>query len=280
LNERRAWVNQALDQFLPGENTPPAPLHRAIRYSVLSEGKRLRPILCMAACEALGGDPRRALGFGCALEYLHAYSLIHDDLPAMDNDDLRRGRPTSHKVFGDALAILAGDALNTEAFALLARSARENGFQPSVALAVIEELAKAAGFDGMVAGQVVDLAKQKEPCSAAELDFIHRRKTAALIRAAARIGALAAGAGKRDLERISRYGEAIGLAFQIVDDLLDEKESDRKNQSATYVSVHGREAARTRAAELCDQALAAIEPLGRPAEPLAGLARYIVDRKT
>jgi geranylgeranyl diphosphate synthase type II len=280
LQERRSWVKQALEKFLPAEEAPPAPLSRAVRYSVLTEGKRLRPILCMAACEAVGGDPRRALGFGCALEYVHAYSLIHDDLPVMDNDDFRRGQPTCHKVFGEAVAILAGDALNSEAFGVAIRAAGEAGLKPAAALAIVAELAQASGLGGIVAGQVMDLLKQRQPCSPEELDFIHRRKTGALIRAAARIGALAAGCGRRDLGRLTRYGEAAGQAFQIKDDLLDEASSDQGNLSATYVSVHGREPARAKAAELRDQALAAIQALGAAAEPLRVLARYIVDRET
>jgi len=280
LKQRRSWVNQALEKFLPGEDNPPSPLSRAVRYSVLAEGKRLRPILCMAACEAVGGDPRQALGLGCALEYIHAYSLIHDDLPVMDNDDFRRGQPTSHKVFGEAIAIVAGDALNSEAFGLAVAAAREAGLKPAAALAIVEELALASGLSGIVAGQALDLLKRGQPCSPEEMDFIIRRKTGALIRAAARIGALAAGCGKRDLGRITGYGEAVGQAFQIKDDLLDEAASDRGNQSATYVSVHGREQAQARAAELRDQALAAIQSLGEAAEPLRLLARYMVDRET
>ena len=279
LRERRRWVNEALEQFLPPETERPAELIRAVRYSVLSEGKRLRPILCMAACEAVGGKPKKALGFGCVLEYIHAYSLIHDDLPAMDNDDFRRGRPTCHKVFGEALAILAGDALNSEAFSLIVRLARAVKLRPALALRVVEELALAIGFDGVVAGQVEDMAKKNRPCTPEELDYIHRHKTAALIRASVRIGAIAANAKTPDLERLSRYGEAVGLAFQIVDDLLDEGQSDKERETATYVSVHGRRAALDRANQLRDEALAAIKSLGKKADPLRRIAHYIVERE-
>src|SRR5262249_6373540 len=218
LENRRAMVEAALDRVLPPETAAPARIHQAMRYSVLAPGKRLRPILVIAGAEAVGGRAETVLDTACALELIHAYSLIHDDLPAMDDDDYRRGRLTNHKVFGEAMAILAGDALLTLAFRLVAANAAAVA-EPSVVARVIQELADAAGTDGMVGGQVVDIESEGKIISAEMLDYIHLRKTAALIRASLRVGALLVGGTATQVDAISRAGQSLGLAFQIVDDI-------------------------------------------------------------
>jgi geranylgeranyl diphosphate synthase type II len=275
-----------LEARLPAESTRPAALHQAMRYSVLAGGKRLRPILCLAAAEAVGGDPARALLPALALEALHTYTLIHDDLPAMDNDTLRRGKPTCHVVFGEATAILAGDALLTLAFEWLAQTQAPPPYPPNqFAL----ELAGAAGSQGVIGGQVEDLAAEGRPASAELVEYIHCHKTAALLRASVRMGAIAAGAAAADLEALSSYGLKVGLAFQIVDDILNETSSasalgkaaqtDRQRRKMTYVAAHGLEAAHKRAHELAAEAGAAVRTLGQPAEPLRALAEFICARK-
>ena len=220
LETRRALVDAALDRTLPTEDTPPTNLHRAMRYSVLAPGKRLRPILVIAGAEAVGGAAPAVMDAACALELIHAYSLIHDDLPAMDDDDYRRGRLTNHKVFGDAIAILAGDALLTLAFQLVAGNAARMS-DPRLIAQVISDVADAAGTNGMVGGQVVDIESEGKAVSAETLDYIHTHKTAALIRASLCAGALLARAEPPQLAAMHACGEALGLAFQIVDDILD-----------------------------------------------------------
>ncbi len=285
LDERICRVNAALDRRLPPETERPEALHRAMRYSVFAGGKRLRPILCLAAADALGARPDAALTAGLALEILHTYTLIHDDLPGMDDDDLRRGRPTLHTVVGVGNAILAGDALLTLAFEWLAEAPAPPPWPPrQLAL----ELARAAGSRGVVGGQVEDLAAEGQPPDAGRLDYIHRHKTGALIRAAVRMGALAAGAGEAALAAVTAYGEAIGLAFQITDDILNETStaealgkaagSDRARGKMTFVSVHGIEAARRQAARLTETALTAIAPLPGDSAPLDALARWLAAR--
>jgi geranylgeranyl diphosphate synthase type II len=219
LENRRAMVEAGLDRVLPPETAPPSRVHEAMRYSVLAPGKRLRPILVIAGAEAAGGRAAAVLDTACALELIHAYSLIHDDLPAMDDDDYRRGRLTNHKVFGEAMAILAGDALLTLAFRLIAQNAAR--IAPAAVGMVVAEVADAAGTDGMVGGQVVDIESEGKVISAEMLDYIHLHKTAALIRVALRVGAVLAGGREEVVDAISRAGEALGLAFQIVDDILD-----------------------------------------------------------
>ena len=288
LRERAALVDAALDRWLPGEEVLPAVLHRAMRYSVFAGGKRLRPVLILAACEAVGGQPARALPAACAMEMIHTYSLIHDDLPAMDDDDFRRGRPTSHKVFGEANAILAGDALLTEAFRLLADPLANAGHDPAVLLRVIETVARCAGSQGMVGGQVVDMEAEGQPIDLATLQYIHTRKTGALFLASIQAGAWLGGGNDRQVAALTRYGETAGLAFQIADDILDivgdqatlgkDVGSDQARGKATYPALLGLSEARRRAEELRDLALAALEPLGDGAEPLRAIARYIVDR--
>jgi geranylgeranyl diphosphate synthase type II len=289
LAERRRAVDAALEQILPPDETPPPIVHRAMRYSVMAGGKRLRPILVIAGAEAAGAGADLVMPTACALELIHTYSLIHDDLPAMDDDDYRRGRPTSHKVFGEALAILAGDALLTLAFQLMARNV-ERGGDPRVVCDVLAEIAEAAGTGGMVGGQVVDIESEGVAVSPATLDYIHTHKTAALIRASLRAGAMLAGAKPDVLAAITAAGERLGLAFQIVDDILDVEGSleqlgktagsDERKQKATYPAVHGLEASRARARGLIAEAKDALASLGAAAVPLAALADFIFERRS
>ena len=288
LESRREIVDMALDRVLPGEDAAPSTVHRAMRYSVLAGGKRLRPILVVASAEAVGGSAEQVMDTACALELIHTYSLIHDDLPAMDDDDYRRGRLTSHKVFGDAIAILAGDALLTLAFHLIAANAAR-GADPKVVCQVVAEVAEAAGTSGMVGGQVVDIESEGKAITADTLDYIHTRKTAALIRVSMRAGAMLAGARPAALARIGDAGQRLGLVFQIVDDILDVEGtlaelgktagSDERKKKVTYPAYHGIEASKRRARELIVEAKAALEPLGPAAEPLRALADYILERK-
>ena len=289
LDARRALVDTALDRVLPPETTEPVTIHRAMRYSVLAPGKRLRPILVIAGAEAVGGQADAVLDTACALELIHAYSLIHDDLPAMDDDDYRRGRLTSHKVFGEAMAILAGDALLTLAFRLAATNAARVAPAALVG-AVVAEIADAAGTDGMVGGQVVDIESEGKSISPEMLDYIHLHKTAALIRAALRVGALLAGAPAEHVEAISRAGQALGLAFQIVDDILDVEGSlaelgksagsDERKKKATYPSLHGLPASKLRARELTEETKRLLIPLGSSADPIRALADFVFERRS
>ena len=276
----RREVEAALDQHLPGAGERPAQLHAAMRYSLLGGGKRLRPILCLASAEAVGGTRAAAMLPAAALECLHTYTLIHDDLPAMDDDNLRRGQPTLHKKFDEATAILAGDALLTLAFELLARSVAP----AQLAL----ELAEAAGSRGVVGGQAEDLAAEGRAPDAALLEFIHTHKTGKLIRAACRMGALTAGANAEQLGALTSYAEHIGLAFQIADDMLNVTStpeqlgkavgSDAARKKMTYVALYGLAPAREKARALIAAAQAALAPLGARAQPLAALAEFTIQR--
>ena len=277
LAARRRLVDGALRACLPPGRSR---LGQAMRYSLLGGGKRLRPIVALAAGEAAGATARAVLPFACAIEMIHTYSLVHDDLPAMDDDDLRRGRPTCHKVYGEGLAILVGDALLTEAFGLMA-SARG----AARALEAVSEVARAAGVAGMVGGQALDLAAEGTRATLATLRAIHARKTGALFRVAARTGGLVAGAAPAVLRRLTDYGEHLGLAFQIADDILDaaggheaDGRTDRELRKATYPAVLGAAAARSHLVRSRDRALAALVPLGPAAEPLQALADHIVAR--
>jgi geranylgeranyl diphosphate synthase type II len=289
LKTRCQLVDDALDRFLPDAGELPASLHGSMRYSVFAGGKRVRPILLLAACETVGGALRGALPAACAMEMIHTYSLIHDDLPAMDDDDFRRGNPTNHKVYGEATAILAGDALLTEAFILLSRA--EEGPHPAARLRVIQEIAHASGSRGMVGGQVVDMESEgKHEVDLATLSYIHTHKTGALIRASVRAGAILGGANTESLAALTRYGDAIGLAFQIADDILDvegtteelgkDAGSDQARGKATYPALVGLEASKARARELVEMALEALASFDERAEPLRAIASYIVKRKS
>jgi len=290
LAERRDLVNRALAAYLPRVRGPAFRVVEAMHYSLFAGGKRLRPILCLAACEAVGADPTEALPVACALEMIHTYSLIHDDLPAMDDDDLRRGRPTCHKQFDEATAILAGDGLLTEAFRLLAEAAPRFAGREAVLLEIIELIGRAAGYQGMVGGQMLDLQAEGRQISLKELETIHRLKTGALLTAAVRAGALVGGADRHQLTILTDFGEKFGLVFQITDDLLDvEGEAaemgkapgqDEKRRKATYPALLGREAARKWAHILMEQAIDGLADFGERAEPLRAIGRYLLVRRS
>ncbi|MBM3221421.1 MAG: polyprenyl synthetase family protein [Candidatus Rokubacteria bacterium] len=289
LNARRVVVDEALDRLLPPDTATPPSLHRAMRYSVQAGGKRLRPILVIAGAESVGGTAEQVMETACAMEMIHTYSLIHDDLPAMDNDDYRRGMLTNHKVFGEAIAILAGDALLTLAFKLIALNGARAG-DATLVSTLVTEVAEAAGTDGMVGGQVVDIESEGKAVSAETLDYIHTHKTAALIRASLCAGAVIAGGTHRQLDAMKKCGEALGLAFQIVDDILDVEGSteqlgktagkDAQQQKATYPAYHGLEVSRAKARALIDEAKAALAPLGERAVPIRALADFIFERRS
>ncbi|HIK44592.1 MAG TPA: polyprenyl synthetase family protein [Leptolyngbyaceae cyanobacterium M65_K2018_010] len=285
LDERRQWVEAALDQAIPLQY--PETLYEAMRYSVLAGGKRLRPILCLATCELLGGNIELAMPTACALEMVHTMSLIHDDLPAMDNDDYRRGRLTNHKVYGEDVAILAGDALLTYAFEYIAT--HTDGSTPERVLRVIAGLGKAVGGEGLVGGQIVDLASEGNPDISLEtLNYIHNHKTAALLEISVTSGALLAGATDHEIASLTDYAQRIGLAFQIVDDILDITSTtetlgksagkDLTAQKATYPSLWGLEESRRQANQLIESAKAALAEFGDRRQPLLAIADYIVAR--
>jgi geranylgeranyl diphosphate synthase, type II len=283
----RAAIEAALEKLLPSGDTPPQSIHRAMRYSVFAGGKRIRPVLCLEAARMFSQNPDAAIHAACAVEFIHTYSLIHDDLPALDNDDLRRGKPTCHKAFGEALAILAGDALLTLAFQILAAAPAE----ASRRVLAIAEIAAAAGtVNGMVGGQVADLEAEGKPPSTPTLEYIHRSKTAALIRASIAAGAISGGAAHDDVERLRRFGENIGWAFQVVDDILDVEESsaalgktagkDQAQRKATYPTLYGLEESRSIAAELEASALKELDFYGTRAARLRKLAQFLVARRS
>jgi len=287
MKVQAAAVDVALDRFLPPETQRPETLHKAMRYSVFAGGKRLRPVLVIAGAEAVGGTAERVMPTACALEMIHTYSLVHDDLPAMDNDDFRRGVPTNHKVFGEAIAILAGDALLTLAFRLVADNARTADL--GAIQAVVADVAEAAGHAGMVAGQVADLEAEGRQVGAATLDYIHVHKTGALIRTSLRVGAMLCGATAEQVRALSVAGANLGLAFQIVDDILDVVASseelgktagkDQIQQKATFPAIHGIEASRARARALIAEAEEALTAFGPRAEPIRALGRFLLERK-
>jgi geranylgeranyl diphosphate synthase type II len=289
LEALRAEVESALDRALPPKSAWPETIHRAVRYSLFAGGKRIRPVLVLAAGEAVGGVRDEIMPLACAVEMIHTYSLVHDDLPAMDDDDLRRGKPTSHKVFGEAVAILAGDALLTRAFHLLVVMPPdwdETRIRRRVQATAV--LGEACGTTGLIGGQVMDLESEGRAIDAGSLETLHRAKTGALLSACVRGGAILGGAGEANLALLARYSAAIGLAFQVVDDILDTTEGaeqlgktagkDEAAGKATYVSLHGLEGAREMAAGLGEEALDALGPLGPRGERLAEIARLIVDR--
>lgn len=288
LWEKGALVDRWLDRLIPAEQEPPSEIHRAMRYSTFAGGKRLRPILTIATGEIFGADENELLPAACAMEMIHTYSLIHDDLPAMDNDDLRRGQPTCHRVFGEAIAILAGDALLTQAFRSLAEANFANAEKK---VRVIAEIAQAAGtVRALIGGQVLDLQFEGQSVDGAQLEEIHRAKTGAMIRCAVRIGAIIGGASAEELQWFTEYGEKAGLAFQIVDDLLDETATseqlgktagkDAATQKATYAALYGLDGAQQRARQMCQEAIQSIRQIPYDTTLLEAIARFIVERKS
>ncbi|MEY2479983.1 MAG: geranylgeranyl diphosphate synthase, type [Verrucomicrobiota bacterium] len=285
LADRQRKIDRALDRFLPKEKIKPTTIHKAMRYSLFAGGKRLRPILCLAAAEACGGKIDNALPLACALECIHTYSLIHDDLPSMDNDDFRRGRPTCHKVFGEGIAILAGDALLTIAFEIVARAKFSRRYGMSI---LLREIAVAAGSQKLIAGQVADLEAEGKKTDRAQLRYIHENKTAAILTTTVRLGAMSANADAAKLKAMTNFGRALGLAFQVIDDILDVTQTSEKlgksagkdlaAHKATYPAVIGLEKSRNEARKLTRQAHSALSILGPKAETLHALANYLLER--
>lgn len=290
LKERQKSINTFIDNYFD-DTVKPDLLKDSIVYSLSAGGKRIRPVLCIAAYEACGGRTEDVIPFAVAIEFIHTYSLIHDDLPAMDNDDLRRGKPTNHKVFGEGMAILAGDALLTEAFYLLSNSESSTiNNHPSAILRVIREIACASGMHGMVGGQSQDLLSEDVEPDDEALSFIHRHKTAALIAASVRVGGILAGCDEERLVNLTRYGENVGLAFQVIDDILDvegeteilgkPKGSDEKKKKMTYPRLYGIERSKEMALDLIRDAINSLSVFDERADPLREIARYLVERKS
>jgi geranylgeranyl diphosphate synthase type II len=289
MAQRRELVDKALEQYIPEESKYPPIIHQAMRYSVFAGGKRLRPILTLAATEAVGGNPESVLFAACAIELIHTYSLIHDDLPSMDNDDFRRNKPTNHKVFGENMAILAGDALLTLAFEVLSQPENLKTFKAETLLSAIHEISLAAGTLGMIGGQVMDiLSEGKRDLDPKTLEYIHTHKTGKLLLASLRVGALLANANAEQLKAITEYGTCIGLCFQIVDDILDvegtteetgkDVRSDAAREKATYPALYGLEKSKKLAQELAKKAQQALVSFGESAQPLRELGEFIVSR--
>jgi geranylgeranyl diphosphate synthase type II len=286
LASRQNLIDRALDRYLPKEKTKPATIHKAMRYSLFAGGKRLRPILCLAAAEACGGKIDRAMPLACAMESIHTYSLVHDDLPSMDNDDFRRGRPTCHRVFGDGMAVLTGDALLTIAFEIVSRAKPTPRYDISI---LLREIAIAAGSQKLIAGQVADLEAEGRQTNRAQLRYIHENKTAAILTTTVRLGAMSANASEKQLEAITKFGRALGLAFQIVDDILDVTQTSEKlgksagkdiaAKKATYPAIIGLEKSRAESRRLTRQAHQALSIFGRKSEPLHALANYLLERE-
>ena len=287
LRTRQGEIDRALDRYLPKANTKPATLHKAMRYSLFAGGKRLRPILCLAAAEACRGNIGNALPLACALECIHTYSLVHDDLPSMDNDDFRRGRPTCHKVFGEGIAVLAGDALLTIAFEIVSKAKPAPRYDMST---LLSETAVAAGSQKLIAGQVADLEAEGMKVKRDQLQFIHENKTAAILKSSVRLGAMSANAEAKKLSAITRFGQRLGLAFQIIDDILDVTQTseilgksagkDVAAKKATYPAVIGLDKSRAEARRLTRQAHDTLSVFaGRDAEPLHALANYLLERE-
>lgn len=287
LRRQSEIVDEALERLLPGASESPAVVHEAIRYSTLNGGKRIRPILALAASDAVGGKVEATLPAACAIECIHSFSLIHDDLPCMDNDDFRRGRPTTHRAFDEATALLAADGLIALAFEIVAGTP---GVPASVVVEVSRLIARATGTRGMVGGQILDMQAQGRDVDLSEVEEIHRRKTGALLETAVVIGGMLGGGSEEQVSALSRYGRKIGLAFQIADDILDlqgdpEKlgktvGSDLRMQKSTYPSIIGIEKSRQMAEDAIDDALAALTIFDERADPLRHIARYIIERET
>ena len=290
LNEKRAIVEEALGGIFPAPEGPAADIVSAMGYSLFAGGKRLRPILCIAGAEATGGEAKDVLPVACGIELIHTYSLIHDDLPVMDDDDMRRGKPTNHKVFGEAVALLAGDGLLTKAFHVMTSPDFVNRVRPDALLAAIALIAQAAGYEGMVGGQVVDIQSEGKEVDPSVVEFIHTRKTAALISASVVSGAILAGAVKDQLKALASYGQNIGLAFQVSDDILDIEGdsgelgknvgSDTRQEKITYPAVVGLKRSKEIQKELVDRAIESLAPFDKRAEPLRHIAKYIIARRT
>jgi len=288
LKTKQQTVNAALKKLWDDTEPYPTPLVRAMRYSLEAGGKRLRPILCIGAAETVGGSEADVMPAACALELVHTYSLIHDDLPAMDDDDLRRGKPTCHRAFDEATAILAGDALLTTAFEILAASGRREGNDALKWLEAAHLIARAAGYSGMVQGQMMDLAAEGKEITMEELDRLHQFKTGAIIEASVKAGAILGGGSSREVDALGDYGRHIGLAFQMADDILNIEGkpeslgkpvgSDQAHQKATGPSLIGLERAKARARHLMERALEQLKIFGIRGDPLAALARYVVER--
>jgi geranylgeranyl diphosphate synthase type II len=286
LSARQKEVDRALDRFLPKASVSPATIHKAMRYSLFAGGKRLRPVLCLAAADACGGPASAALPLACAVECIHTYSLIHDDLPSMDNDDLRRGRPTCHKVFGDGIAILAGDALLTIAFEIASKAKETRRYDLRQ---IFQEISTAAGSQKLIAGQVADLEGEGRRINRAQLRYIHENKTAALLTCSVRLGAMAVNARESELAAITAFGRALGLAFQVIDDVLDVTQTSEKlgksagkdvaAKKATYPAVIGLEKSRAEARRLTAKAHGALDSLGKNAATLRALADYLLARE-
>ena len=285
LESRTERINQALDQFLPGETTKPATIHQAMRYSLFAGGKRMRPALCLAAASACGGNEEDALQLACAVECIHTYSLIHDDLPAMDNDDFRRGKPTNHKIFGEGIAVLAGDAVLTQAFEIAAQA---KGWPRYSHQTLTLEIARASGSLQLIAGQVADLEAEGKKISATELKYIHERKTSALLCCSTRLGGMSANCTAAQLQALTDFGYNVGLAFQIIDDILDITQTseqlgktagkDTRAQKATYPSIVGLEKSRKLATELTQRSFEALKIFKGKATALEALAHYLLMR--
>jgi len=285
LEKSTEQVNRALDRFLPSERARPATIHQAMRYSLFAGGKRMRPALCLSAAEACGGNVAQALPLACAVECIHTYSLIHDDLPAMDNDDFRRGKPTSHKVYGEGIAILAGDALLTQAFEIAAQC---DGWPRYSHSDIVLELSRASGSLQLVAGQVADLEGEGRKTSVSDLKYIHERKTSALLCCSVRLGGMSANCTPTQLKALTDFGYHVGLAFQVIDDILDVTQSSEKlgktagkdttAQKATYPSIVGLNKSRKIAKQLTDKAFASLKPFKRRAVALEALADFLLKR--
>ena len=285
-SQQRKKIDKALDFFLPKSSILPKTLHKSMRYSLFAGGKRLRPILCLAAAEACGGDPENALPAACAVECIHTYSLIHDDLPCMDDDDMRRGKPTNHKVFGEPIAVLAGDALLTLAFEIIG-SAKSN--KQYTTGDMVKELAVTSGSRHLVGGQVLDLEGENQEISPRTLQFIHQSKTAALLTSSLKLGAMASGATNKKVESLEEFGQCTGLAFQVIDDILDVTQSsetlgksagkDEAVNKATYPAIHGLKKSKKLAEKLTSKAINALKPFKSKGRRLEELAHYLLDRE-
>jgi geranylgeranyl diphosphate synthase type II len=289
LSDRRKMIDQALEALFPHPEGPAGDVIEAMRYSLFAGGKRLRPILCLAGAASVGGEERDVLPVACALELIHTYSLIHDDLPVMDDDDLRRGKPTNHRVYGEAMALLAGDGLLTEAFHMMTLFETPPGKDPGMIQKVIGLIARAAGYGGMVGGQVADIQSEGKEVDLETVQFIHSRKTGALIGVSVTAGAVLGGGNEEQVEAIRAYGRKVGLAFQIADDILDIEGDtavlgkavggDARKKKITYPSVLGLQRSKQIQTEMVEQAVAALDLFHHVADPLRSIAKYIIERK-